>query len=124
MAQVALADVAAIVALPLVLEPGKALEAAVGGVLVAVCILLLYAVTRLLHHRPWVRQVRQWSKKRGWALDLRLSLLILFGLAWIAQRRERDEIGVLTESAQVYASAEDDEEERHHEALRNSGDLP
>ena len=86
MAQVALADVAAIVALPLVLEPGKALEAAVGGVLVAVCILLLYGVTRLLNHRPWVRQVRQWSKKRGWALDLRLSLLILFGLAWIAQR--------------------------------------
>ena len=86
MAQVALADVAAIVALPLVLEPGKALEAAVGGVLVAVCILLLYGVTRLLDHQPWVRQVRRWSKQRGWALDLRLSLLILFGLAWIAQR--------------------------------------
>jgi Kef-type K+ transport system membrane component KefB len=86
MAQVALADVAAIVALPLVLEPGKALRAAVGGVLVAVCILLLYGVTRLLNHRPWVWQVRRWSKKRGWALDLRLSLLILFGLAWIAQR--------------------------------------
>ena len=86
MAQVALADVAAIVALPLVLEPGKALKAALGGVLVAVCVLLLYGVTRLLNHRPWVRQVRRWSKKRGWALDLRLSLLILFGLAWIAQR--------------------------------------
>ena len=40
------------------------------------------------------------------------------------QRRERDETRVLTESAQVYASAEDDKEERHHEALRNSGDLP
>jgi hypothetical protein len=40
------------------------------------------------------------------------------------QRRERDENGVLTESAQVYARAEDDEEERHHEALRDSGDLP
>ena len=40
------------------------------------------------------------------------------------QRRERDENGVLTESAQVYARAKDDEEERHHEALRDSGDLP
>ena len=86
MAQVALADVAAIVALPLVLDPGKALEAALGGVLVAGCILLLYGVTRLLDHRPWVRQVRLWSKKRGWALDLRLSLLVLFGLAWAAER--------------------------------------
>ena len=33
-----------------------------------------------------MRLVRRWSKTRGWALDLRLSLLILFGLVWIAQR--------------------------------------
>jgi Kef-type K+ transport system membrane component KefB len=86
MAQVALADIAAIVALPLVLQPSRALRAALGGVLVAVCVLLLFGLTRLLNHRPWVRQVRRWSKKRGWALDLRLSLLVLFGLAWIALR--------------------------------------
>ena len=86
MAQVALADIAAIVALPLVLRPGHALRAALGGLLVAVCVLLLYGVTRLLNGRPWVRQVRGWSKKRGWALDLRLSLLVLFGLVWIAER--------------------------------------
>ena len=30
--------------------------------------------------------MRGWSKKRGWALDLRLALLVLFGLVWIAQR--------------------------------------
>jgi Kef-type K+ transport system membrane component KefB len=86
MAQVALADIAAIVALPLVLQPGHALRAALGGLLVAACVLLLYGVTRLLHGRAWVRQVRRWSKKRGWALDLRLALLVLFGLVWIAQR--------------------------------------
>jgi Kef-type K+ transport system membrane component KefB len=86
MAQVALADIAAIVALPLVLQPSRALRAALGGVLVAACVLLLFGLTRLLNHRPSVRQVRRWSKKRGWALDLRLSLLILFGLAWVAQR--------------------------------------
>ena len=86
MAQVALADIAAIVALPLVLQPGHALRAALGGLLVAACVVLLYGVTRLLNGRPWVREVRRWSKKRGWALDLRLSLLVLFGLVWIAQR--------------------------------------
>ncbi len=86
MAQVALADIAAIVALPLVLQPSRALRAALGGLLVGFCVLGLYGVTRLLNHRPWVRQVRRWSKKRGWALDLRLSLLILFGLVWVAQR--------------------------------------
>ena len=86
MAQVALADIAAIVALPLVLQPSRALKAALGGVLVAVCVLLLFGVTRLLNSRPWVHQVRRWSKNRGWALDLRLSLLVLFGLAWVAER--------------------------------------
>ena len=85
-AQVALADIAAIVALPLVLQPSRALEAALGGLLVAVCVLLLFGLTRLLSPRPWVHQVRSWSRKRGWALDLRLSLLVLFGLAWVAER--------------------------------------
>ena len=34
---------------------------------------------------PWVHRLRKRSKRRGWALDLRLSLSVLFGLAWIAQ---------------------------------------
>jgi Kef-type K+ transport system membrane component KefB len=34
----------------------------------------------------WVHHVRQLSKQRHWALDLRLSLLVLFVLAWIAQK--------------------------------------
>jgi Kef-type K+ transport system membrane component KefB len=38
-----------------------------------------------VRRRPWIRQVRRLSKARGWALDLRLSLLILFGLVWVAQ---------------------------------------
>ena len=86
MAQVAIADIAAIVSVPLVLRPGHALRAALGGLGVAACILLLYGATRLLNGRPWVRQVRRWSKRRAWALDLRLSLLVLFGLAWLALR--------------------------------------
>ncbi len=85
MAQVALADIAAIVLLPIVLQPGRALRAAGGGVLVALCVLALYGVVRVVRQRPWIRQVRRLSKSRGWALDLRLSLLILFGLAWLAQ---------------------------------------
>ncbi len=86
MAQVAFADVAAIVLLPLVLQPSQALTAALGGLLIAACALGLYFLVRLLHHRPWVRQMRRRSKTRGWALDLRLSLLTLFGLAWVAQQ--------------------------------------
>ena len=86
MAQVAIADIAAIVLLPLVLEPSRALRAAVGGLLVALCILALYGVVHVIHRRRWVRHARHLSKERSWALDLRLSLLVLFGLVWIAQR--------------------------------------
>ena len=85
MAQVALADIAAIVLLPLVLEPDHAVRAGLGGLLVALCVLALYAVVHAVRRRPWIRGVRRLSKSRGWALDLRLSLLILFGLAWVAQ---------------------------------------
>jgi Kef-type K+ transport system membrane component KefB len=86
MAQVAIADIAAIVVLPLVLEPGRALRAATGGLLVALCILGLYGVVRVIHRKGWARRARRLSKERGWALDLRLSLLVLFGLVWVAQR--------------------------------------
>jgi Kef-type K+ transport system membrane component KefB len=33
-----------------------------------------------------VLRVRRLSKRRAWALDLRLSLLVLFGLCWLATR--------------------------------------
>jgi Kef-type K+ transport system membrane component KefB len=87
-AQVTVADVAAILAVPLVLQPGRAANAAVGGVLIGACSLALFFVARSLRPRPWVHRLRQRSKQRGWALDLRLSLAVLFGLAWIAQESD------------------------------------
>ena len=84
-AQVTVADVASILAVPLVLQPSRAAEAALGGLLVAGCALVVFLVARSLRPRPWVHRLRKRSKRRGWALDLRLSLAVLFGLAWIAQ---------------------------------------
>jgi Kef-type K+ transport system membrane component KefB len=46
---------------------------------------IVFLVGRSLRARPWVHRLRHRSKQRGWALDLRLSLAVLFGLAWIAQ---------------------------------------
>ena len=86
-AQVTIADVASILAVPLVLQPSRAADAAVGGLLVAGCALGVFLVGRSLRPRPWVHRLRKRSKQRGWALDLRLSLAVLFGLAWIAQAR-------------------------------------
>jgi len=85
-AQVTVADVAAILAVPLALQPSRAANAALGGLLIAACALTLFFVARSLRSRPWVHRLRHRSKKRGWALDLRLSLAVLFGLAWLAQQ--------------------------------------
>jgi Kef-type K+ transport system membrane component KefB len=85
-AQVTVADVAAILAVPLVLQPSQAANAAVGGLLIAACALIVFLLARSLRPRPWVHRLRKRSKQRGWALDLRLSLAVLFGLAWIAQQ--------------------------------------
>lgn len=86
MSQVALADVAAIVALPLVLEPSRAGHAALGGLIVVLVGVAIFALARLAHGSELVHRFRHASKKRGWALDLRLSLLLIFALAWVAQR--------------------------------------
>ena len=85
-AQVALADVAAIVAVPVVLQPSRATHALLGGCAVAACALLLYLAIRALRGADWVRHLRRVSKQRAWALDLRLALFVLFALCWLATR--------------------------------------
>jgi Kef-type K+ transport system membrane component KefB len=86
MAQVTIADVVTIVSVPIVLEPGRTGHALLGGALVVAAVLVLFALSRLLAGHESVRRARKLSKRRGWALDLRLSLLVLFLLAWIAQK--------------------------------------
>jgi Kef-type K+ transport system membrane component KefB len=86
MAQVTIADIVTILSVPIVLQPQRTLHVLIGSVLVAVAVAALYGVGRLLADHRWVDHVRRMSKQRHWALDLRLSLLVLFLLAWIAQK--------------------------------------
>ena len=86
MSQIAIADVAAIVALPLVLQPERAGTVALGGLIVAGAGAAVLAGVHLLHRSDLVHRFRKASKRREWALDLRLSLLLIFILAWVAQR--------------------------------------
>jgi Kef-type K+ transport system membrane component KefB len=86
MAQVTIADVVTILSVPIVLQPQRTVHAVIGAALVAVAVAALYGVARLLVGRRWVDHLRRMSKQRHWALDLRLSLLVLFLLAWIAQK--------------------------------------
>ncbi len=86
MAQVTIADVVTVLSVPIVLQPGRVTHAALGGVLIAAGVLLALGVARALAGHAWVHRVRRLSKQRHWALDLRLSLLVLFLLVWVAQR--------------------------------------
>ena len=82
--QVTIADVVTILAIPLVLQPDRAGHAALGGALVAAGAVAVYALAHRLYRTGWVHRVRKRSKQRRWALDLRLSLLVLFTLSWLA----------------------------------------
>jgi len=86
MAQVTIADVITILSVPIVLQPGRVGHAVLGGVLVAAVVTLLLGGDRVLAAHGWFDRLRRLSKQRHWALDLRVSLLVLFLLAWIAQK--------------------------------------
>jgi Kef-type K+ transport system membrane component KefB len=85
-AQVTIADVVTIVSVPIVLQPSRTAHALLGGALVAGAAAALLFAARALAGRDWVARVRALSKQRHWALDLRIALLVLFFLAWLAQR--------------------------------------
>ncbi|HEY8304631.1 MAG TPA: cation:proton antiporter [Solirubrobacteraceae bacterium] len=86
MAQVTVADIGATVAVPLVLAPGRAGRVIAGSAIVAACVVAMLLVARRLRTREDVRKLRQLGKRRGWAVDLRLALIVLFGLAWLTER--------------------------------------
>ena len=84
--QVTIADVVTILAIPLVLQPTRMLNAASGAALVAVGAAAVYVVSHRIYLAAWVHRLRRLSKHRRWALDLRLSLLVLFTLSWVAEQ--------------------------------------
>jgi Kef-type K+ transport system membrane component KefB len=85
-AWIAILDIATIVGLPLALEPSRALRVAGGGALVAAAAVIIFGAVHMIREEPAVVALRTYSRKRGWALDLRVSLVALFGLAALATR--------------------------------------
>jgi Kef-type K+ transport system membrane component KefB len=83
-AWIALVDIATIVALPLALQPSRAVGIAAGGMAVTAAAVAVFALVHALRRSRLVDELRRDSGTRGWALDLRLSLLVLFGLSAIA----------------------------------------
>lgn len=85
-AQVAIADAAAVVLLPLVIDPGHAGRAALGALLVAVAAVAVYAFLRWLEDSGIRHRMHKVSEDRQFALELRVSLALLFALGALATR--------------------------------------
>ncbi|MFN8110052.1 MAG: cation:proton antiporter [Thermoleophilia bacterium] len=83
--QIAVADAASIVALPLAIDPRHAPRAAVGAVVVAVAALLVWGVYRWAERSGRRKLVHTTSEERKLALELRVMLAVLFGMAGLAQ---------------------------------------
>ena len=84
LAQVAIADTACIIALPLVIDPARAGKAALGALAVIGSSVVLYALLQLAERSGRRKQLHRFSERRAFALELRISLLILFTLAAVA----------------------------------------
>src|SRR5438270_5236726 len=87
-AQVTVADVAATIAIPFVLRPSKAVTAAAATVLIAAAGIVVLLLARRLATAAPVHALRHKGKRRHWAIDLRLALIVLFGFSWIAERTQ------------------------------------
>ncbi len=83
-AQIAIADTVSIVLLPLVIDPSRALSTVVGALAVAACAALVFVVLRHFERNGSHRRLRHYSKRNGLALELRISLILLFALAALA----------------------------------------
>jgi len=84
--QVAIADAVCIVALPLAIDPGHAGRAALGALAVILTGVVIFAVLFLLERKGFRHRLHRVSEQRHFALELRISLMILFSLAAVASR--------------------------------------
>ena len=83
--QVAAADLLGIIALPTVMEPANTPMILVGAVSVTVCAGLIYLALRFAQRNGTWLKLREVSRERRFGLELRISLLVLLGLATLAQ---------------------------------------
>jgi Kef-type K+ transport system membrane component KefB len=83
-AQIAIADAASIVLLPLVIDVRRAPTAALGALAIAGCAAVLFVLLRAVDRRGWRKRLHTYSEKHEFALELRISLLVLFALAALA----------------------------------------
>jgi Kef-type K+ transport system membrane component KefB len=84
--QVALADAVCIIALPLVIDPAHVGRAALGALAVIATGAALFWGLRFVERNGYRHRLHHVSEDRHFALELRISLVILFSLAAVAGR--------------------------------------
>jgi len=84
--QVAIADTACIVALPLAIDPVHAGRAGLGALAVVATGAALFGLLHFLESKGYRHRLHHVSEERHFALELRISLVILFSLAAVAGR--------------------------------------
>jgi len=86
--QVAIADAVCIVALPLAIDPVHAGRAGLGALAVILAGAALFVTLLFLERKGYRHRLHHVSEERHFALELRISLLILFSMAAIASRSQ------------------------------------
>ncbi len=86
MAWITIADILATIAIPLAIRPAHAASAALGSLIVAALVLLVFLVAHRLSRLPQVHHIREVGKRRHWAIDLRLAVIVLVTLSFVAQK--------------------------------------
>jgi Kef-type K+ transport system membrane component KefB len=86
MAWITIADILATVAIPLAITPRHAAHAALGALIVAALVAAVFILAARLRHVALVRRIRQEGERRTWAIDLRLAVIVLVSLSFVAQK--------------------------------------
>lgn len=84
LAQLAVADAACIVALPLVLDPAHVLRAVLGSLSVLALAVFFWLLLRWSERTGYRHRIHELSEERGLAMELRVTLTMLFTLAAVA----------------------------------------
>ena len=85
-AQITIANIVAVVLLPLASDPAHAVGAGIGVVVIAVVAIVLALVLRRVGVEAVRKRIHAYSEARRFALELRVTLLTLFVFATIAEK--------------------------------------
>jgi Kef-type K+ transport system membrane component KefB len=86
MAWITIADVIATLAVPLVIRPSRAGHAALGALIVAALVVAVFVAVHYSRRLAVVKRIRREGKRRDWAIDLRVAVVVLVTLSFVAQK--------------------------------------